>query len=75
MEGGNRFRLCLVSKIENGERITLELKYSLETGLLVNGDLPDEKNKFKKFFMRNINILDLTSKSGAVGKFEFFQGA
>jgi hypothetical protein len=41
----------------------------------VNGDLPDEKNKFKKFFMRNINILDLTSKSGAVGKFEFFQAA
>ena len=72
MEGGNRFRLCLVSKIGNGERTTLELKYSLETGLLMNSDLPDDKNKFKKIFMRNINILDLTSKSGAVGKFEFF---
>jgi len=62
MESSNRFRLCLVSKLGSGERITLELKYSLETGLLISGDLPDEKNKFKKFFMRNINILDLSSK-------------
>lgn len=56
-----KYRLCIVSKIAGGERVLTEVFYDTITGKLqVKEDrIPNEKNKFKRFFMRNINILSL----------------
>lgn len=68
------FRLCIVSEIDKGERITTEIRYDLDKGTIV---LDDEKKadqdakKFKKDFMKNINILDLSGNQRAIGKADF----
>ena len=54
-----------------------EVHYDTTTGKLqVQEDrIPNEKNKFKRFFMRNINILSLQGRDKAIGKREFMEGA
>lgn len=54
-----------------------EIHYDLEDGKLVVADdkQPNEENKFKKFFMRNINILNLQGASRSLGKLEFMEGS
>lgn len=56
-----RYRLCLISQIAGGERVLTEIRYDLKEGTIVLSEdqKPNEQNKFKRFFMRNINILNL----------------
>jgi hypothetical protein len=56
-----KYRLCLLSQIAGGERVMTEIHYDLEDGKLIvpEDKQPNEENKFKRFFMRNINILNL----------------
>jgi hypothetical protein len=61
-----RYRLCLLSQIAGGERVLTEIRYDLEEGCILLSDeqKPDEEQqKFKRFFMRNINILNLQGNS------------
>jgi hypothetical protein len=67
----------LVSIIDGGERVTTEIKYNFEDGTLIADDekLPEENKKFKKFFMRNINFLNLQGNQSAITKNQFFEGS
>jgi len=72
-----RYRLCLLSQIAGGERVLTEIRYDLEEGCIVLSDeqKPNEENKFKRFFMRNINVLNLQGNSQSLGKLEFMEGS
>lgn len=79
LRGGisQKYRLCIVSRIHGGERLLTEVKFDTETGKLKvdEGKQPRDTNKFKKFFSRNINVLNLHSRIKAIGKKEFMEGA
>jgi hypothetical protein len=69
------FRLCIISQIDGGERILTEVKYSSDGSLVVDEEKrPNDQNQFKKFFMKNINVLDLSGKHQAINKHEFMAG-
>ena len=53
-----------------------EIKYNLQDGSIIVDEekQPNDKNKFKRFFMKNINVLDLSGKQRALGKQEFMAG-
>ena len=55
------YRLCLIPIVAGGERYLTELKYDHKEGQLVIDpeNQPTEEQKFKRFFQRNINVLDL----------------
>jgi len=72
-----KYRLCLVSQIAGGERTLTEIKYNLTDGSIIVDEEKqpsNDKHKFKRFFMKNINVLDLSGKQRALGKHEFMAG-
>jgi hypothetical protein len=72
-----KFRLCILSQDSSGERTLTELKYDLGSGKIKidSQRQPEEGSKqFKKFFMKNINILDLSGGNRALDKHEFIEG-
>ena len=67
-----RYRLCIISKIARGERVVNEFEYDEVGKLRVRDEKqPHDKNKFKRFFMRNINMLNLHGETQSVGKKDF----
>jgi len=66
---GKRYRLCLISLIAGGERQLTELRYDAQGKI----EIPEEKQpvdqqEFKRFFQRNINILDLQGRPTSLSK-------
>ena len=54
-----------------------EITFDLTDGALVVDEdkQPNDRNKFKRFFMKNINVLDLSGSSKALSKAEFMAGS
>lgn len=70
-----KYRLCLLSQVTGGERIMTEVKYTLDGNIKIDEEKqPQGSKQFKRFFMKNINVLDLSGGNRALDKHEFIEG-